>query len=203
MNMTPKPLRLALMTLLILSAAVGAVPAAVGATPAAAPPPLPEYGFRGLKRVELVFVNIGPSGMAGGIVDQKGSAAAEVPADDVASRDLAKDIDCQAIGKTLSNAGLEVVDHCKPDDFACGQLYLAVANHSSDRIADRLYLTSATLSQRVKLARDKKVELATPSTWSAYRVVDVEADRSATRATCIELRSLATWFGSSWRIANK
>lgn len=190
-----RSLRLALTSLLGLAAVVGGA--------AAAPPPLPEYGFRGMKRVEVVFVNVGWSGVSGGVATQKGSAPPELPADDLVSRDLAKDPECEAIGKTLSNAGLEIVESCKTDDFACGQLYLTVANHSSDQIVDRIYLVSSTLSQRVRLARDKKVELAMPSTWTASRVVVVTANQSATSASCMDLRSLATWFGSSWRLTNK
>lgn len=193
-----RSLRLALTSLLGLAAVVGG---AAAAPPP--PPPLPEYGFRGMKRVEVVFVNVGRSGVSGGVATQKRSAPPELPADDLVSRDLAKDPECEAIGKTLSNAGLEIVESCKTDDFACGQLYLTVANHSSDRIADRIYLVSSTLSQRVRLARDKKVELAMPSTWTASRVVVVTANQSATNATCMDLRSLATWFGSSWRLTNK
>ena len=180
-----------------------ALAAPAGAASAAAPPPSPEYGFKGLKRVEVVFVNVGRSGVAGGVVPPKDSAPAELPGDDLASHDLAKDPDCQSIAKSFSNAGLEVVEKCKPDDLACGQLYLTVANQSIDRVADRIYSIGAVLSQPVKLARDKKVELSMSSTWSAYRVVVVAADRSATSAACMDLRSLATWFGSSWRIANK
>ena len=180
-----------------------ALAAAAGGASAAAPPPLPEYGFKGLKRVEVVFVNVGRSGVAGGVVPAKHSAPAELPGDDLASRDFAKDPDCQSTGKSLSNAGLEVVEKCKPDDFACGQLYLSVTNQSIDQVADRIYLVGAVLSQPVKLARDNKVELAMSSTWSTYRVVVVAADHSATSASCMDLRSLATWFGSSWRIANK
>lgn len=193
-----RSLRLALTSFLVLPAA------AVGAL--AAPPPspqLPEYGFRGMKRVEVVFVNVGRSGESSGVAIQKGSAPPELPADDLVSHDLAKDPDCEAIGKTLSNAGLEVVESCKVDDFTCGQLYLTVVNQSSDRVADRIYVVSATLTQRVRLARDKKVELAMPSTWATYRVVVVPANQSATSASCMDLRSLATWFGSSWRVSNK
>ena len=196
MNIALEKLRLALSSILVLAASVGS-------TPAAAPPALPEYGFRGVKRVELVFVNAGGSGVSGGIAVQKGSAPTQLPADDLANQDLAKDPECQAIGKTLSNAGLEVVDRCKPDDLACAELYLTVENHSSDRVADRIYLVGAELSQRVTLARDKKVELAMPTTWSAHRVAVVAADHSATTASCIDLRGLATWFGSLCRTGNK
>jgi len=196
MNYKLKILGVTLTSLLVL-------PAAAGSTSAAAPQPLPEYGFRGMKRVEVVFVNVGRSGVTGGVVTQKGPAPPELPADDLASHDLAKEPDCQAIGKTLSNAGLEVVERCKPDDLACGQLYLTVENHSSDRVADRIYLVRALVSQHVKLARDKKVELSMPSTWSAHRVVVVAADHSATSASCMDLRGLATWFGSTWKQANK
>jgi hypothetical protein len=196
MNSKSRALGWSLTSLLVLAAAVG------GAS-AAAPVPLPEYGFKGLKRIEIVFVNAGRSGVAGGVVPPKDSAKAELPGDDLASRDLEKEPDCQAAGKSLLNAGLEIVEKCKPDDFACGQLYLSVANQSIDRVADRIYLAGAVLSQPVKLARDKKVELAMSSTWSAYRVVVVAADHSATSASCADLRSLATWFGSSWKLANK
>jgi len=196
MKIILKNLRLVLASFVVFAAAVGSASAAT-------PPPLPEYGFRGLKRVELVFVNVGRSGMAAGVAGQKGAAPPELPADDLASHDLAKDPECQAIGKTLSNAGLEVVDRCKPDDFACAQLYLTVENHSSDRVVDRIYLVGVELSQRVKLARDKKVELAMPTTWSAHRVAVVAADHSATTASCIDLRGLATWFGSLCRTGNK
>ena len=96
-----RSLRLALTSLLGLAAVVGGA--------AAAPPPLPEYGFRGMKRVEVVFVNVGRSGGSGGVATQKGSSPPELPADDLVSRDLAKDPECEAIGKTLSNAGLEIV----------------------------------------------------------------------------------------------
>lgn len=196
MNITQRTLSLGLSSFLV-------VPALVGQALAAAPPTLPEYGFRGVKRVEIVFVNAGQSGASGGIIPQAGSAAPGQPADDLTSKDLSKDPECQAIGKALSNAGLEIVERCKPDDNACAQLYLIVENHSNDRTADRIYLVGAELSQRVKLARDKKVELAMPSTWSAHRVAVVAAAQSATTASCVDLRALATWFGSSWRVANK
>lgn len=196
MDTKTRTLRFAWTSIIVLAAAVG------GAS-ADAPPPLPEYGFRGLKRVEIIFVNVGRTGMTGGVAAEKGSAPAELPADDLASHDLAKEPDCQAIGKTLSNAGLEIVERCKPDDLACAQLYLRVENHSSDGSADRIYLVSALLSQRINLARDKKVELSMPSTWLAHRVTVVPANHSATSASCMDLRGLATWFGSSWRISNK
>lgn len=183
-----KTLRLGSTSFLVFAAAVGSA--------STAPPTLPEYGFRGLTRIELVFVNVGRSGISG-------AAATELPADDLASHDLAKDPECQAIGKALSNAGLEIVERCKPDDLACGQLYLTVENESKNRTADRIYLVGAELSQRVTLARDKKIELAMPSTWSAHRVAVVAADHSATNASCVDLRGLATWFGSSWKLANK
>jgi hypothetical protein len=196
MNIKRKLSLLALASFLVL-------PATAAVAPAAAPPKVPEYGFHGLKRVELVFVNAGASGVAGGVMPQNASAPPPAPADDLAGRELTKDSECQAIPKTLSNAGLEIVKSCKPDDAACAQLYLIVENHSSDRIAERIYLVGAELSQRVKLVRDKKVDLAMPSTWSAYRVAVVAADHSATTAACIDLRGLATWFGSSWKLANK
>jgi hypothetical protein len=62
--------------------------AALGSTSAATPPPPPEYGFRGLRRAEFVFVNVGRSGMTGGVAGQKGAAPPELPADDPASHDL-------------------------------------------------------------------------------------------------------------------
>ena len=196
MNTTIKTLGLGLISLLV-------VPALVGQAMAATPPALPEYGFRGVKRVEIVLVNAGQSGFSGGIAPQPDGAAPGQPADDLATKELSKDSECQAIGKTLSNAGLEIVERCKSDDFTCAQLYLIVENHSRDGNADRIYLAGAELSQRVRLARDKKVELAMPSTWSAHRVAVVPADHSATASACIELRALATWFGSTWRVANR
>jgi hypothetical protein len=186
MNATLNTLRLALTVLLVLSAAASSASAV-------AADQLPEYGFRGLKRVELVYVN-----------DTKAAAApSEKPADDLASRDLAKGPDCVAIGKTLSNAGLKIVEQCKDDDFACGQLYLTVENLSNSRITDRIYVATVLLSQPVTLSRDKKIKLAIPSTWSAHRVMLVASDQSATDATCADLRSLGTWFGSTWKLANK
>jgi len=196
MNIKLKMLGVALTSLVFL-------PTAAAGAPAAAPPKVPEYGFRGLKRVELVFVNASRSGVSGGIVAQEGSTPPPVPADDLATHDLAKDSECQAIGTTLTNAGHEIVERCEPNDFACAKLHLLVENHSSDRIAERIYVVRVELSQRVTLARDKKVELSVPSTWSAYRVAVVAADHSATTASCSDLRRLATWFGSSYKLANK
>jgi len=195
MNVNLKNRGLVLTSLAVCAAAVGSA--------SAAPPPSPEYGFRGLRRVELVFVNVGRSGMSGGVAGQKDAVPSQLPADDLVSRDPAKDTECQAIGTTLARAGLEVVEGCKQDDPACAQLYLTVENHSSDRVVDRIYLVGIELSQRVKLARDKKVVLSMPTTWSGHRVAVVAPDQSAATAACIDLRGLATWFGSLWKKGNK
>jgi len=62
---------------------------------------------------------------------------------------------------------------------------------------------NALVSQPVTLNRDKKLKLAMPSTWSAHRVTLVAAEQSATTAACMDLRGLSTWFGSSWKLANR
>jgi len=161
---------------------------------------LPEYGFRGVKRIELAFVNVA---VAGGAPAQKAATPAAVPADDLLTGDLAKNEECKAIGRTLKNAGLEVVEKCKPDDLDCGKLYLTVENHSRGRTAERIYLIGVELSQPLTLSRDDKVVLAQPTTWSEQSVEVVANDKSATEAACIAFRSLGTWFGTHWKLANK
>ena len=160
--------------------------AAASAGAGAAAPSTAEFGLKGVKRVEIVFVNVGGK-----------------DADELAPAELAKDPDCAAIGTTLTRAGLEIVEKCKKDDLACAQLYLSVENVSTDRLKERLYLAGLDLVQRVVLARDKKVVLTTPSTLSAHRVTIVAADQSARAAACADLRGMATFFGSGWRVANK
>ena len=161
----------------------------------------PEFGFNGLKRIELIFVNA--AGGASGTAGQKPATPPPVPADDLSGRDLAQHKECQAIGRTLGNAGLEVVESCKPDDLACAKLYMTVTDQSAGRTADRIYLAGVELSQPMTLLRDKKVELTMPTTWAAQRVQVVPSDKSATEAACIALRSLGSWFGSQWMLANK
>jgi hypothetical protein len=80
---------------------------------------------------------------------------------------------------------------------------LTVENLSNRRIEDRIYVVTVLLSQPVTLSRDKKIKLTIPTTWSSHRVTLVASDQSATNATCMELRSLGQWFGSTWKRANK
>jgi hypothetical protein len=168
---------------------------------AAAADTVPEYGFKGVKRIELAFVN--SSGGAAAAAEQKPVAPAQLPADNVLSRDIAQHDECKAIGRTLRNAGLEIVDKCKPDDLACGKLYLTVESQTHGSISERIYLVGAGLSQPLTLSRDTKVALTIPTTWSSHRVEVVASDQSATKAACIALRSLGSWFGMEWKMANK
>lgn len=155
----------------------------VAAGPVSADTEFPEYGFKGMKRIELAYVNDGASG----------------------ADDLAQNKECKAIAVALGNAGLEIAPKCKPDDAACGTLSLTLQDQSEGRTADRVYLVGVVLSQPVTLVRDKdkQVQLSTPMTWSQYRAQVVPNDKSATEAACRSLRSIATAFGSQWRVANK
>jgi hypothetical protein len=160
-----------------------------------------EFGFKGVKRLEILFVNVGQKGVIGGVAGAPAKPTS--PADDLDNVDLAKEADCAAIGTTLSHAGLEIVEKCKADDLTCAQLFVTVQNESIDRLTDRLYLLGLELGQKLTLARDKKVELSTPSTWATHRISAVPADHSAKAAVCSDLRGLATWFGSAWKMGNR
>jgi hypothetical protein len=175
-----------------------ALAAAVGSVSAVAPPP-PEYGLRGLRRVEIVFMNVG----RGGIVGSNGVVRPEAPTEDLVTHDLAKDNECRAIGPTLAREGIEVVDRCRRDDLECAKLYISVEDNSIDRTSERMYLIGIELSQRVQLARDATIDLSVPTTWSMHRVVVVAADHSATRTSCLQLRDMATVFATDWKLGNR
>ena len=181
----------ALTSFVALVAAVGSV--------SAVPPPPPEYGLRGLRRVEIVFMNVG----RGGIVGSVGVVRPEPPMEDLRTHDLAKDQECRPIDQTLAREGLEIVDRCRADDLACAKLYLTVEDHSIDRSSERIYLVGIELSQRVQLARDPTIDLSVPTTWSMHRVVVVTADHSATAMSCIQMRQMATVFATDWKQKNR
>ena len=176
--------------------------AVLGPATAATPTP-PEYGVRGLRRVELVFMNVGRGGMAGVIVLPDGIIPSTPPNEDLATRVLAKDQECIAIGPTLTREELEVVERCRAEDLACAKLYLTVEDQSSDGSLERIYVIGIKLSQRVQLARDPKVQLSEPTTWSMQRAAVVAADHSATITSCIQLRDMASWFATLWKVGNK
>ena len=176
--------------------------AAVGSVAAAVPTP-PECGLRGLRRVQLVFMNVSKGGMAGVIVPADGVIPPTPANDDLATRVLAKDHDCIAIGPTITREGLDVVERCPADDLACAKLYLTVEDQSSDSSLERLYLLGIELSQRVRLARDPTVDLSLPTTWSMHRVAFVASDHSATATSCISLHGMASWFATLWKVGNR
>jgi hypothetical protein len=182
----------------VVLASFVAFAAAVGSV-LAVPPPPPEYGLRGLRRVEIVFMNLGH----GGIVGSDGVVRPPPPMEDLGTHDLAKDQECRPIGPTLSREGLEVVDRCRREDLACAKVYLTVEDNSIDRSTERMYLIGVELSQRVQLARDPSIELSVPTTWSMHRVALVTADHSATRAACIQLRDMATVLTTDWKLGNR
>jgi len=176
--------------------------AAVGPAVAVSPPP--EYGLRGLRRVEIVFVNVGRGGMAGGVVPADGVVPPVPPTDDLASHALAEDSACKKIGPEMTRLGLEVVEQCRRDDGACGKLYLTAETASlPGGGVDRALLVGIELSQPVQLTRDKTVELTAPTTWSEHQVGGVAAQHAATVTACNLLRGLATQFASLWIVANK
>ena len=175
-----------------------------GLAPAgAATPPPPEYGFRGLRRVELVFMNVGRGGMAGVMLPSDRITPPTRPNEDVTTRVLAKDQECAAIGPALVREGLEVVEQCGAGDLACAKLSLTVEDQTSDGSLERVFLIGIALSQRVQLARDPKVQLSVPTTWSMQRVAVVAVDHSATRTSCIQLRDMASWFATLWKVGNR
>ena len=177
--------------------------AAVLSPAKAATPTPPEYGLRGLRRVELVFMNVGRGGMASVIVPADGVIPPTPPNEDLTTRALATDQECIAIGPTLTREGLEVVERCRADDLGCAKLYLTVEDQMCDGNLERVYVIGITLSQRVQLARDPSVQLSKPTTWSMQRAAVVAADHSATITSCIQLRGMATWFATLWKVGNK
>ena len=187
---------------IVLFASCAVFAAVVGPVAAIAPPP-PEYGLRGVRRVELVFMNVGKPGIASMSMPADGVIPPTPANEDLAIRALAKDQECMAIGPMLAREGLDVVDRCRADDLACAKLFLSVEDQGSGGSSDRLYLIEIALSQRVRLARDPKVDLSIPTTWSMHQVASVAADHSATITSCISLRDMATWFASVWKVENK
>ena len=183
---------------LVLAATVSSV--------SAVPPQQPELGLRGLKRVELVFVNRGggPAGrVVGGVVASDAAVPAVPPAEDLSNHVLANDQECRKIGPTLVGFGLEVVDRCRPDDAVCAKLYLTVETGTIPNSQDRTFLVEITLSQPVQLKRDAGLQLSQPTTWSEYRLGVVDAQHSATISACTNFSDLATWFASMWIVENK
>ena len=175
--------------------------AAMGSAAAVSSPP--EYGLRGLRRVEIVFVNVGRGGIVGGVVPADGVVPPVPPTEDLANHALAENEECQQVAPTLGRAGLEVVEQCRRDDVACAKLYLTAETAAIPGVADRALLVGIELSQRAQLTRDKTVDLSIPTTWSEHQVGAVTAQHSATITACISLRNLATLFASMWTVANK
>ena len=168
--------------------------AAVGGSARAVPSPPPEYGLRGLRRIELAFVDVsrGPS-FASGVV-----SAGAAP-----SHELAKEAECKAIGPALMRVGIEIVERCRHDDAACGKLFLTMETGSIAGSDDRTYLVGIELTQRLQLVRDTTVEPSAATTWSEHRCGVVKADHSATIASCMQLQDLANWFAALWKEGNK
>ena len=187
--------------LLVTSLAFTAV---VGASAWAVPSLPPEYGLRGLRRIELAFVEVsrGPSIVAG-VVAGDAAVSHEPSAEARARHELAKESECQAIGPALTRMGIEIVDRCRHDDAACGKLFLTMETGSIAGSDDRTYLVGIELTQRLQLVRDPKVEPSGATTWSEHRFGIVRADHSATITSCMQLRDLANWFSALWKGGNK
>jgi len=154
------------------------VAAVVGVVAGAAPAPPPEFGLRGILRVELAFAP--------------------------ASRDhLADDPECQAIGPALRAAGINLVQRCRHDDVACGRLLASVDAAPVDGSSDRTYLVELELLQPLKLARDPGVALSAPTTWSEHRFGRVRTDQSMSKTSCAAVHDLAISFSTLWKAANE
>ena len=153
------------------------VAAVVGVSAAAAPAPPPEFGLRGILRVELAY---SPS-----------------------SRDhLADDPECQAIGPALRAFGINLVQRCRPDDVACGRLMASVDAAPVNGSSDRTYVVELELLQPLKLARDPGVALTAGATWSEHRFGRVRADQSMSKTSCAAVHDLAASFSTLWKAAN-
>jgi hypothetical protein len=166
--------------------------AAVEGPASAVPPSPPEHGLRGLRRIEVSFVEPGRGGLHGGIMT--GEAAP-------ARSEVAGDPDCRAIAPALARAGLEIVERCPAEDPACGVLLVTVESNPVAGSEEQTYFAGMELIQGVRLARDPHVALSVP-TWSERRFGNVAALHSATRTSCIALRDLADWFAAVWKAAN-
>jgi hypothetical protein len=190
---------------MILILAFGALTAA---STWAVPPLQPEYGLCGLRRVQLVFADVtkGPSVVAGVMPGNSAGEAWVVPDPRAAvdtGRGLAERAECQAIGPSLSRAGIEIVERCRDDDAACGKLYLTMESYAVGNGEGRAYMVGIALTQPLQLERDPERELSAATTWSEHRFGLVRADHSATITSCMSLQDLAHWFSSLWQVANK
>jgi hypothetical protein len=151
----------------------------------------------------LVFADVtkGPSFVAGFIGDAPASPRASAGVD--AGRDFAREAECRAIGPSLTNTGIDVVDRCRHDDAACGKLYLTMESYALGDSEDRTYMVGIELTQPLQLTRNRTLELSAATTWSEHRFGLVRANHSATITSCMSLQDLATWFSSLWQVANK
>ncbi len=177
--------------------------AAVTGSALAAPPPSPEHGLKGLRRVELVFTNLAYGGEGpGGIAKEKPNVSPVPPTNDLERQTLPDVRECSAIAQTLSRDGLEVVEHCRFDDLACARLFLTVETTPVPDSQDRVYLVESELNQRVRLARDPTVDLLVPITWSARSFGIVAGGNSARIRACLDLGGLASQLAAHWKVAN-
>jgi hypothetical protein len=108
---------------------------------------------------------------------------------------------CRAARAVLADGGPEVVDVCRPDDLACGTLFLTVEAVPSEGDR-RLFVASIELSQPARLTRDPTRDLSLPKTWSLRRIGLVDPPALEVIA-CERLRDLAIVFKVLWQGANE
>jgi hypothetical protein len=138
----------------------------------------PDYGLRGLRRVQLVF--LAPR----------------------AGEDPSKRRECRSIGAPLGRVGIEVVEACRRDDAACGKLFFTVESSPIGEGGGSMYVAEIELSQPVQLLRDPTRELSSPTTWSARTFGIVDEHHSLAAESCLRLGDLAIRFAAEWRTAN-
>lgn len=185
--------------------AVGGIPAGSSA------PSQVDYGMGGLRRIQLVFVDLAPldsatDGRSGGddsaIVGDAGPLGRRIAARRGAPPPaFAAEEECRAIPGAVAGGGLKIVDRCLPEDAECGTLFLTLeAVPSGDE--SLLYVVTMELSQRIRLARDPARTLAMPTTWSERRFGLVPRP-VLERTACERLHDLANWFAALWQAANE
>ncbi|MBZ5638379.1 MAG: hypothetical protein LAO51_06420 [Acidobacteriia bacterium] len=145
----------------------------------AVPEQPPDFGLRGLRRVQLVF--LAPR----------------------AEEDPFKRAECRPIAELLVGKGLEVVDGCRRYDAACGKLFFTVESNPIIGGEGSAYVAEIALSQQVQLVREPARELTAPITWSERRFGTVDAHHSLSEESCLRLQDLVIRFTVSWQLASR
>ena len=169
-----------------------------------------EYGMRGLRRVQVAFVDLAPEPpVRSSTRDFSAILGYSAPLDlkryaqrDGASPEFSRTTQCQAITAAVAKDGLEVVDACPPDDLECGTVFMTMEARPLDGDDNRLYVVTIELSQRVQLPRDPAADISVPTTWSVHRFGLVSRHALA-KETCQQLHDLAILFNVLWQAANK